>query len=296
MSQSSDLWVKPTIDTASDEGNNPSENLSQTSLITLLCDSLAVLWKDWPRNMRCTILDINNNRFSFNGICPHCESFSVFMIAGSPHAEHVTPDASEILFCAVMRCQACLLFILGIAVRRGNAIEYVEHYPMGKPDDAVPKEVTAADSVIALDFAESLRCLWVKSYKASVAMCRRSVEATCKQQGAKGRDLEKKIDDLAAQGKITEPLRQMAHAVRLSANRGLHGKKKAHAVAVVADAAEVVSEQEPVEMDDLDTFGEDEAKAMIEFTKELFHHIYVMPALLEKYKAKPKSEASEGTI
>jgi hypothetical protein len=156
-------------------------------------------------------------------------------------------------------------------------MEYQEHYPLGKPDDSVPPEVMKADAGIAADFAEALRCQWVKSYKAAVAMCRRSVEASCKQQGAKGKDLKKKIDDLASQGKITEPLRQMAHAVRLTANRGLHDKKK---------PAEIGEAETETPNDDLDSFGEDDAKAMIAFTREFFHHVYVMPALLEAYKPK----------
>ncbi len=34
------------------------------SLIKFLCDSLAILWKDWPRDMKVTILDDGNHVFS----------------------------------------------------------------------------------------------------------------------------------------------------------------------------------------------------------------------------------------
>ncbi|MDQ2919994.1 MAG: DUF4145 domain-containing protein [Acidobacteriota bacterium] len=192
------------------------------------------------------------------------------------HAEH---HGMGFLYHAIMQCQGCQKFILGIIERpREGEWKYYHHYPLGMPDDSVAKEVSAADPGIALDFSEALRCLWIKSYKAAVAMCRRSVEASCKQQGAKGKDLQKKIDDLAAQGKITEPLRQMAHAVRLTANRHLHGKKNP------AELGDIEAGEIPA--DDLDTFNEDDAKAMIAFTKEYFHHVYVMPALLEAYKPK----------
>ncbi len=142
-------------------------------LIAFLCASFAAtLWREWPRDMRCTVLEAGSNGFSLTGTCPHCTSFSVFMIVGSQYAELLTPDASEVSICAAMRCQSCLKYILGIAIRRQHEIEYQEHYPLGKPDDSVPKEVAATDSGIAADFAEALRCLWVKSYKAAVAMCR----------------------------------------------------------------------------------------------------------------------------
>jgi len=257
-----------------------------------LCGSLAVLWKDWPKQMQCALLDESGSKFSLSGICPHCGRDSVFMIVAGPYSEYVGVPGYEYRHCAAMRCQGCLRFILGIIASERGSFHYVEHYPLGKPDDSVAEEVVAANPIIALDFAEALRCVWVKSYKAAVAMCRRSVEATCKHFGATGYTLEKKIDNLAAQGKITESLKEMAHAVRLSGNRGLHGKKEP-TEKDTGSAEKPIDERSP--LDDLDLFGEDEAKAMIAFTKELFHHVFVMPALLEKYRPKPKGEASEGS-
>jgi len=259
--------------------DNAPENFNQDgrSLIPFLCDSLAVLWKDWPKQMQCALLDESGQKFSLSGICPHCGRDSVFMIVAGPYSEYVGVPGYEFRHCAAMRCQGCLRFILGIIASERGLFQYVEHYPLGKPDDSVAEEVAAANPIIALDFAEALRCVWVRSYKAAVAMCRRSVEATCKHLGATGYTLEKKIDNLAAQGKITKPLKEMAHAVRLSGNRGLHGKK----------TTDATQDDQDVPLDDLDLFGEDEAKAMIAFTQQLFYHVFVMPALLEKYKPKP---------
>lgn len=296
MSQKSDLWVNQNLDTVSGEGDNSPENATpERSLITLLCGSLAVLWKDQPKQMEVTELNAERGEFSLRGKCPHCKENSVFVLVTSAHSEALAMYIYRLA--AGLQCQGCLKHILGIVLKRGGhneqtTIGYLEHYPLGAPDDAVAEEVAAANQIIALDFAEALRCLWVKSYKASVAMCRRSVEAACKHFGATGRNLEKKIDNLAAQGKITESLREMAHAVRLSGNRGLHGKKRTSQGET--PEAEKSNTQEAA-LDDLDLFGEDEAKAMIAFTKELFHHLFVMPALLEKYKPKPKGEASEAT-
>lgn len=237
--------------------------------------------------MDLTVLDKDKNKFSLNGVCPHCRRDSVFMIVAGPYTEHTDAFRYVYLHCAAMRCQGCLEFILGlVGETRGKTFEYMEHYPLGKPDDSVDKNVPKN---IAADFAEAKRCLWVESYKATVAMCRRSVEASCKHLGATGKDLEKKIDNLASQDKITESLKQMAHAVRVSGNRGLHGKKKA-----IGQPDESAGEDAAL-VDDLDTFGEAEAKAMIAFTEQFFYHVYAMPALLEQYKPKPKGEASESS-
>jgi hypothetical protein len=238
--------------------------------------------------MEVTEHEPESGKFSLRGECPHCHRASVFVQVTSLCAEELSQEYQRLT--VGMRCQGCLDYILAIAMKtrtynQPSTLAYIKHYPLGKPDDSVPKEVAAANPVIALDFAEALRCLWVGSYKAAVAMCRRSVEATCKHLGATGRTLEQKIDNLAAQGKITEPLKEWAHAVRLSGNRGLHGKKP----------ADVASDDQEAPLDDLDLFGEDEAKAMIAFTEQLFQNVFVMPGLLEKYRPKPKGETSEGS-
>lgn len=198
-----------------------------------------------------------NNAFSFSGECPHCGDSSVFIqVAGFSEVNNLS---GMYLHCSAMRCQGCQNFILGLAENAGGQYpQYLKHYPLGKPDDSVAKEVPAA---IASEFSEALRCLWVRSYKATVAMCRRAVQASCDDLKADGKDLFTQIDDLKTKGVITDPLKRMAHRVRLSANQELHGKS-----------------------DDLATFNETDAKAMVSFVREYFHHVYVMPALLDVYE------------
>jgi hypothetical protein len=271
------------LDSFPTQGDNAPENSSpdEPSLVMLLCDSLAILWKDWSRDMRVNVLDEGNSRFSLRGKCPHCTENSVFVLVTNVHLDAL--GGSQYRLTGVMQCQGCDNYILGMVLRQSGPWNYLAHYPLGAPDDSVPQEVFDANPIIASDFAESLRCLWVKSYKASIAMCRRSVEATCKHFGAKRGTLEEKIDKLAERGIITEPLRQMAHAVRLSGNRQLHGKKK-----------DTIDDPDDDASDDLDTCGKEEATAMIEFTKELFHHVYVMPAKLKMYgKANSQGEAAK---
>lgn len=240
-----------------DEAENTTENVTpdESDLLKFLCGSLAVLWKDWPRDMDVTILDKDKNKFSLIGTCPHCLRSAVFMMVTNAHSVLLATYTYRL--CAAMQCQGCLKFILGV-VRKGQITwEYEEHYPLGKPDDSVSTHVPAS---IASDFSEALRCFWVRSYKATVAMCRRSVEASCADLKAKGKNLKDKIDGLANEGIITEPLKRMAHRVRLTANEELHGKA-----------------------DDLDEFSEKEAEAILTCVREYFHHVYVMPALLKAY-------------
>ncbi len=253
------------VDTFSVKGDNAPENLipDGRSLIQFLCDSLAILWKDWSRDMRVNVLDADSSRFSLRGKCPHCAENSVFILVTNVNLDAI--GGSQYRVTGAMQCQGCDKYILGMVLRQNGPWNYIEHYPIGTPDASVNEHVPPN---IASDFSEALRCLWIGSYKATVAMCRRSVEASCHERGAVGANLYARIDDLAGKGIITDPLRRMAHRVRLAANQELHG-----------------------EPDDLNTFGEPDAKAMTDFVREYFHHVYVMPALLEAFD-NPQGEAA----
>ena len=69
------------------------------------------------------------------------------------------------------------------------------------------------------------------------------------------------IDELFSKGRITEPLKDFAHEVRLTGNDGAHPDK-----------------------DGLDDVTEQDAADIIEFTTEYLHHVYVMPAKLDVRK------------
>jgi hypothetical protein len=139
---------------------------------------------------------------------------------------------------------------------------YEAHYPLGTPDDKVADEIPRD---IASDFSEALRCQSVKAYNATLEMCRRALESSCLQLGADPKlgTLQKMIDWVYSQGKITSPLKDMAHKVRLGGDRGAHPSER-----IINPA---------------------DADAVIEFTKEYFHHVYVMPAKLDKFDfSRPK--------
>jgi hypothetical protein len=78
------------------------------------------------------------------------------------------------------------------------------------------------------------------------------------------------IDWVHGQGKITTPLRDMAHKIRLGGDRGAHPSVR--------------------------TITADDADAVIEFTREYFDAVYVMPARMGKFdfaRPKPAKELKE---
>ncbi|MDP2999187.1 MAG: DUF4145 domain-containing protein [Bryobacterales bacterium] len=236
-------------------------------MFEILPQFAAVLWKAWPKDMEAARLgQPNENRFSLSGTCPHCSRASAFLMVTGAHAEEVFERASCIGYTswAVLQCQACKKFILGATFGPNgdaNACRYVEHYPLGRPNDEAPLEIPEN---IRVDFQEALRCRFVDAHNATVEMCRRAVQASCNYFNAPSGKLVHQIDWLAAQGIITTPLKDMAHRVRLGGNLGAHP---------------------PEDPDDQNiiTIGSRYADAVIEFTRDFFQHVFVMPERLKKF-------------
>ena len=238
------------------------------SLFKVLEESEKWFWRDWPMDMKAVTLGPPHGLFSLRGTCPHCRDAAGFLLVGS------SAGAGAALFSqacglatetwGIMQCQSCLKLILGCAIKLPPNTDWVyqRHYPLGKPDDSVAGDIPPN---IAADFREALRCRWVDAHNATVEMCRRAVQASCIEKSAPtDQTLVKQIEWLAAEGIITKPLKDMAHRVRLGGNLGAHppeDPKDANAVVIGAEYAD----------------------AVIEFTREFFQHVYVMPERLKKY-------------
>ena len=217
----------------------------------------------WSYNGRMNIVNFpggHNSRVGAGGVCPHC---SVMAFHSPVPGAHVETQGDIDVICQPVQCEPCKGFGLVIGHRpggSGNNIpwEFREYYPPGKPDDSVDK---AAPKDIAADFSEALRCRYIKAYRATAVMCRRSLRASTVEQGGVGRRLIEQIASLSEQGKITVALKDMAYTVRTIGNDGIHPGK-----------------------DGLDDVAEVDADDVIEFTRQFFAHVYVMPAKLEAMK------------
>jgi len=233
-------------------------------------------------DMKATALQHGaNGPFSLNGTCPHCNHLSVFVAITQPHVETVPPpnypqQVAGYKSWAILQCQGCRNFILGGVSRnvQGEECRYLVHYPVDKPNEDVSTDVPEE---IRDDFKEALRCRWVNAYNATAEMCRRAIEASCINLGApaRARFLEDKIDWLASQGKITPFLQQVAHKIRLGGARAAHPPDKP----TPPDSGELEAEPRPAAF----KITQDHADAIIAFTKEYFHHVYVVQKQLDKY-------------
>jgi hypothetical protein len=179
-----------------------------------------------------------------------------------------------------MQCQACSQYILGVFEQGQYEFKYVSHYPVGQPDDSVANEIPEH---IKPDFKEALRCLWVNAYNATAEMCRRALEASCIDLGAPSdKVLEKMIDWLSDQRIITPFLKDVAHKIRLGGNRGAHPPENGSVLGTVRAVPEE-------EMGPITIITKEHAEAIVTFTREFFHHVYVVPKQMIKYDfSKPK--------
>jgi len=90
-------------------------------------------------------------------------------------------------------------------------------YPSEKklPLDGVPNTIKSAYDQAARSFSASL-------FEPCVLMCRKCLEATCRNLGAKGRDLNFKLQSLFDGGHIDSRLLNWAHEIRLIGNEAAH--------------------------------------------------------------------------
>jgi hypothetical protein len=220
------------------------------SLIELICDSTAILWKEWPKDMELSQME--HGGFVLKGECPHCGNKAAFPTVTDPYHEGSGDEQRHI---AVARCIACNEYILAMLKLGELTWVYDRHYPLGEPNDTLSEDIPVE---IRSDFKEAIRAEWIKAYKATVLMCRRSLQTSCDMEKAVGKDLYTQIDDLAAKQKITAPLKGMAHRIRLLGKKGAHG-----------DYSDID-----------DTITPKDAADAIQFMKHYLEHVYVFPARL----------------
>lgn len=263
----SPLWVCTMI---------PRDKQGEPLLFDLLAETALFLRKERPKDMQISTSNPHLGHVTLRGTCPHCKSESAFLLVTSLgsglHAKRV----------GGMQCQGCLEYILAIFTQPNqNQFVYFTHLPAGKPDDAVADEIPAH---IKRDFQEALRCLWVEAHNATAEMCRRALESACIDLGIpKGiKDLEGMIDSLESQRKITPHMKEVAHKIRLGGNRGAHPPE---ADVLAAQKAGEMQVSGPVVL-----IEKEHAEAIVDFTRQFFQHVYVVPKQLGKYDfTKPKA-------
>nr|WP_162989181.1 DUF4145 domain-containing protein [Glutamicibacter nicotianae] len=93
------------------------------------------------------------------------------------------------------------------------------YYPQPSSEKAFPY----SPSHIAEAATEAHKVHSIAAYRATAILCRAVIEAVCKEQGASGRDLFHKIDNLFDQGLVRRFVKETAHVLRAIGNDMAHG-------------------------------------------------------------------------
>lgn len=134
-----------------------------------------------------------------------------------------------------LRCDMCKR--LSIAYQIGNAPEYNVSHPVtwvsfwdaiGVPHRYYPTPTSArtypnTPQHIGDAASEAHKVHSYEAYRATAILCRAVIEAICKDKGAEGRDLFRKIDNLYDQGEIRKFVKETAHVLRAIGNDMAHG-------------------------------------------------------------------------
>ncbi|MGY1871994.1 DUF4145 domain-containing protein [Nocardia gipuzkoensis] len=190
-------------------------------------------------------------------ICPRCGTPSSSNVYGAIEAydpESGPPAEFTLLQCGHSSCQAP---IVQVRENFGQGFDQDQpgiYYPSPRRlSQAVPRELREG-------FEEARKCFDAKVYTATLVMVRRTLEATCADQGSRKRTLAQSLKELKAQGKIDGLLAEWADLLRAVGNEGAHytGNK--------------VSAQD--------------AEDALDFAEALLDHLYVLRARFDDFKTR----------
>ena len=210
----------------------------------------------------------SSDRIDGRGVCPYCDYPSYFTMHGGAHTCHLEGSYHFRCICECQNCRRPILLVCEKGTSQ-STYGYSAHYPTGKPNEIISDDIPEE---IGIDFKEALRCQFVNAHRATATMCRRALQSSCQDLGATGDYLFGQIDNLAEKGKITAALQEMAHAVRLVGNVGAHPDE-----------------------DGLKDVSSDDASDLIEFSRQFYDHVYVMPAKLREMKERQERSTNPST-
>ncbi len=194
--------------------------------------------------------------------CPHCGHHGTFERLSTISDVNRTENGVLTHLLGIRRypntrCQGHLFFISGYESNI-NTIFLNATIPFDK--DNIPDKILDA-------FSEAVTCHSNNCFIASAIMIRKTLEEICKDRGASGTNLYKRLQDLGTKIVVPKELIEGMQELRLLGN----------------DAAHIESE----------TFGEigkEEIEISIEFTKEILKAVYQYESLLGKLRGVEKSK------
>lgn len=197
-------------------------------------------------------------------ICPHCGKPATAVERGSaiwPGFDDKGRSEGPPAEWTLVQCDRCAMPTVEVREDYGGGFDEDERtivYPQPRRlSFSIPSELRKG-------WQEAQTCFDAKAFTASVIMVRRTLEATCKDQGVTKRTLDQSLKELRAQGKIDGTLAEWADALRLAGNKGAHATD------------EWVSREN--------------AEDALAFAEALLDHVYVLRKRFDDFKKRLKKK------
>lgn len=197
-----------------------------------------------------------------NLVCPYCGRAAYF--PNTLHAQSPQGKLGDLgpVKVGLSTCPGC-----GGVVAIGYHISYADSplvmIPKGtveEPDELIPVPVRE-------DLYEARLCAAAGAWKATAAMCRRTLQGACLSVGASpGKTLAGQVAEAVAANKVHASLEEWAEAIRLIGNSGAHPGG-----------------------DGLESVSEEEANDLLDFTEQFLELTFVVS---EKVRARVASRKS----
>ena len=199
---------------------------------------------------------------SISGFCPYCHkniTYSwVYFDKEGGGARNFFHDYFKNQFAGwamgeCPSCKKCVLFELNLdKYQTPVAVKSVYPFPLPSPvDERIPEKIRK-------DLEEAKLCFSVGAINASVGMCRKALQRTCKEKVAIKKELYDQIDEIATRGIISNDLKELAHSVRLVGNDGVHPNE--------------------------DEVTKEDAEEILNLAEQLLDIIFVAPAKVKEIK------------
>lgn len=190
--------------------------------------------------------------------CPHCGHNGTFEQMGNDvNNNGMTFGLRR---CPNESCFGHLFFVYNLNSRQ----VIITH-----PSDLIPFEKENIPENVLNAFQEAIVSHSNNCFVASAIMIRKTLEEICKDRGATGKNLYKRLEDLGSKIVVPQELIEGMQELRLLGNDAAH-----------------------IESNTFDEIGKTEVEISIEFTKEILKAVYQYESLLGKLRSlkKPKEE------
>lgn len=205
--------------------------------------------------------------------CPHCgagnSAFNVAYVSPHPsrtyhwNALAICPSCGDGIYILAASLDSDLGRLQGNLRAMAN-VSLLKIEPFRKTVESPEHIPAGADRA----FREGIACLAIGKATAAAAMFRRCLEIALKAHSpdVEAWKLEKRIDKLFSEGRITKDLQTWAHRVRLDGNDALH---------------------------EAEEFTEESAAELMEFTRLLLIYLYTLP---EKIRLRIESPTADNSL